>query len=450
MATRTKTRTRTNTKTIAIAAAVVGLAAAAGLGYNMVRRPVTNPTPVTNTVVTPTPTPTPTTGTLLIQNLKTPASTIVIAGKDIYTPFATYEVTAVDEDLTIDRVAVSNLTGGDNADFNYIAVASNGTVRGQSALPAGQTGNVDIDLAGNAITISKGGIIQFQIWAKLAPVMASAVVNGSWTGVARSGHTPALGLSSNLQTGNWTSDYANKLNVRATGVQSGKLYLANAGSFNGNQQVIRKSKPIVAKLLLNVTYLMGTSGQEMEIQKFKVGADQAGPVAIKQIAFKINKSQQVSIGYLRLYRNSSQIPSSDYFITEANTAVDLKATNVATGTNSIIAVIAFKDEEVVSGSGNVYTLRAVVNYPAIPGNSLSTYFLRDPYAPVVTGNLSNNVKTNLTVSSPNIFAIGARAFPGTFVWSDNSEVPHSASVPGSADWTNDVYVQALDGTSLSN
>jgi len=399
------------------------------------------------------------TGSLRVENLNKPASTIDVAGKDVFYPFASYKVTAGDEDLVIDRIAVSNLPGGDNADYQVIAVAYQGTVRGQSQISAGQTGNVDIDLTGNSITIPKGSSAEINLWAKLQNITSSMAAGGTWTGVSRSGHTPALGLASNIQTGEWTALYANKLNIRARGVQSGMIYLAPAGAYNGNKQVLRKTKPIVAKLISKTTVL--TAGADKELYKFSVNYDLVHSASLKQVMFKVVKNNNVNLGKFKIVQNETPTLAPNYSITDVNTGADLKNTFAPTGTNSLILAVTFNSELQVSDQPPpTLTLLATVVKSGL-GNSVATSLVKDGATPITTGYLMNNIRTEISAGSPNIYAIKdaspsamGRIYPGTFVWSDNSEQPHlnvSSTYPSSIDWTNDTYVESLDlSTTLSD
>jgi hypothetical protein len=107
-------------------------------------------------------------------------------------------------------------------------------------------------------------------------------------------------------------------------------------------------------------------------------------------------------------------------------------------------------EEIVIGSGNVYTLHATVS-GSVSGQNVTLSFYRNTANPIVTGYLVRNVASApLSTASNNIYHIdtavnpsGAAGSIGTFVWSDNSEVQHSSANQTSRDWTNDVYVQDL-------
>ncbi|MFH1620597.1 MAG: hypothetical protein ABIB04_00755 [Patescibacteria group bacterium] len=394
-------------------------------------------------------------GTLTIQADAHPASTIVVAGKDAWVPLAQYKATAQYEQIDLDRIAVyATPTSGlsaDNADFALIAVAQDGAVKGSGVLSSGATGTKDIDLSGNKVMVAKGGTATFQLWAKLSSVQASSSVNGVTTGVARSGHAPALGLNSSLVTGEWDANYAGKLNVRAIGNASGERVYAATGAAHGNSMVLRKTLPIVTKQSLSSTTLTNTSQQDLI--KFQVAADANGSIAFKQVIFNLSKSG-VSLSNFRLRRGTTDVPDADVNIVFAS-STGLNVVDAETGTlaettqDSGKLIVSFTGEETMSGAGNVYTLYAGVS-GAGSGDNVTVSFYRAPSTAIVTGYLVNSVAdTGLTLpASASIYHIdtgvgvtGAYGASGSFLWSDNSEVPHSSAVGSSRDWTNDVYVQ---------
>ncbi len=392
-------------------------------------------------------------GTLSVQADSHPVSNIVVAGKDAWMPFAQYKATAQYEDIKIDRIAVvasGTTSNSDAADFAMVAIASNGAVKGSDLFSSGATSTKDIDLSANNLTVPKDGSLQFQVWVKLANVQASSSVNGATTGVARSGHAPLVGLNSGLVTGEWDSNYASKLNVRTTGAASGERIYAASGAANGNIMVLRKTQPVVTKQTLSSATLANV---DQDLMRFQVSADSAGSVAWKQASFSISKSSAVGLANFRLRRGSSDIDTSILAITNATSGADLVTGSVVAGVNSAIVVVAFKpgQEESISGSGNVYTLHATVS-GAASGQNVTTQFYRDPTNSLVTGYLANGAFSTWA-SSANIFNIDTASSPdgtanatGTFVWADNSEVPHSSALgtaSGSMDWTNDLYVQDL-------
>ncbi len=368
-------------------------------------------------------------------------------------PFAQYKATAQYEDVELDRIAVlASSTGGnsgDNADFSAVAIASNGAVKGQDVFPSGATGTKDIDLTANKIVVPKDGSVQFQVWVKLGSTQASSTVNGATTGVARSGHVPAAGLNNSIVTGEWDANYAAKLNIRAIGAASGeRVYAASAGVAHGNGMVLRKTQPIVTKQSLSSTTLANI---DQDLMKFQVAADSAGSVAMKQVVFQYSKTSATSLQNFRLRRGATDLDVANYNVT-SDVGVDLKSGTLAAAstTGYIVVAMAEGQEEVISGSGNVYTLHATVS-GSTSGQNVTLSFYRNTANPIVTGYLVRSVTSGvLSTASANIYHIdtavtpsGAAGSVGTFVWSDNSEVPHSSANQTSRDWTNDVYVQDL-------
>ena len=391
-------------------------------------------------------------GTITVAADAHPVTNIVVAGKDAWIPMAQYNATAQFEAVELDRIAVlaSSTIGvvSDNADIAAVAIASAGAIKGQDSLPSGATGTKDIDLSANKITVPKGGSVTFQIWAKLSSVQASSSVNGANTGVSRSGHVPAMGLKSGLVTGEWDSNYAGLLNIRATGQASGERVYASAGAAHGNGMVLRKSQPIVTKQALSSTTF---SNSDQDLIKFQVAADAAGSIKLKQIIFNYSLTTNVtapSLSNFRLRRGASDLDLALYNVV-SEVGTDLKTGSVASSSGYIIVSMAAGQEESISGSGNVYTLHAT-GANVSSGESATISFYKDPSAPIVTGYLVNSVAGSPFGASASIYHIDTTVVPsgtfgnrGSFVWSDDSEVPHSSAAQTSRDWTNDVYVQDL-------
>lgn len=404
-------------------------------------------------------------GTITVQADAMPVSNLVIAGKDAWVPLAQYKATAQYEQMSIDRIAVlASSTSGftaDNANIGSVAIAVSGAVKGWDVLPSGATGTKDIDLSTNRLMIPKDSSVQFQVWAKLKSTVASSTVSGATTGVTRSGHAPALGLNNSIVTGEWDSNYASKLNLRVTGDASGDRVYAATGASHGNLMVVRKSQPIVTKQSLSSTTLANI---DQDLLKFQVAADSAGSIAWKQVTLNFSKSSATALASFRLRRGSSDMDTNVYAITNATSGADLVTGSLPAGVNSGSVIIAFKpgQEESISGSGNVYTIHASVS-GAVAGQNVTLSFNRETSTSVVTGYLANfglgsfATGTNNYVIDSSTSPIGAAVatssaqFQGTFVWSDNSEVPHSSALGnatsgGSRDWINDLYVQDLSQT----
>jgi hypothetical protein len=300
--------------------------------------------------------------------------------------------------------------------------------------------------------VPKDGSTTFQLWAKIGNVQSSSSVSGATTGVVRSGNQVALGLNAGLTTGNWDSSYASSFNVRAVGLASGDLVYSAGTATAGNNFVIRKSKPTVTRQTLSTTTL--ANGSSQDLYRMQISADSAGSVAIKQISFDLSKDGSTTLSNFRVRKGSTDMNLAEYAIT-SDLGVDLEAGTLAAATSSARVVVSFTNEETITGSGNVYTLYAT---PAgsSAGNTVSVAPTRNLAGTVTTGyitsgSIAGTGLTNPSLASPSINIdtdnddTGDQ--PGSFVWSDLSEVPHSFATPdGSFDWTNDVYVEDLTQT----
>jgi hypothetical protein len=382
-------------------------------------------------------------GSLTISPNNLRQSTILVGdGGAVWQNFAEFKATAQYEDVTIDKMTATST--GDAANFTMISVAKDGSVLGFDILPSGNAKSKDLTLT-TPITVPKDGSATFQLWGKLANVVASSSVNGATAGAARSGNLMSLGLAAGITTGDWDATYAGQLNLRANGAASGdRLYAATTTAANmGNSFVLRKTKPVVTRQALSTTTL--TSGLDMDLYKFQVSADSAGSVALKKIVFNVAESGAFTMSNFRLRKGSTDIALADAAITDG-TGADLKAGTLSASGQ---VVVIFTNEETISGSGNVYTLHASIGGTVNSGDSVSINFATDnTVAAPVTGYLTNDTTVGLVGANLDtaIAPSGIASASGTFVWSDNSEVPHSyalGTAGGSRDWTQDLYVEDL-------
>jgi hypothetical protein len=390
--------------------------------------------------------------TIATDNLR--QSTILV-GDDgaVWQNFAQFKATAQYEAVQIDKLTVTSTGVAANFVSQGIAVAQDSEPKGTATLPSGVMSFTDVDMTGNPIIVPKDGSATFQLWGKLSNTVASATVSGA-TAAPRSGNLMNLGIAGNIQSGDWNANYASQFNVLANGQASGdRLYAtttagANVGS-SGNQFVLRKSKPVVTRQALSTTTL--TAGLDMDLYKFQVSADSAGSVALKKISFNWSKgdsNSSLNFQNLRLRKGATDIADGDISITSA-TSIDYYAGGPSLGETSGTIVIAFTNEETISGSGNVYTLHGTINGTVDSGDSLSFNFRRNGLTTPITGYLSDYplagvVGPNIDVGTTPL--AGAPTVVGTFVWSDLSEVPHSyasGTNSGSRDWTEDLYVEDL-------
>ena len=373
--------------------------------------------------------------TIAADNLR--QSTILVADGTTWQNVASYKATAQYEEVTIDRVRV--IGTGDSASFSSVAIAQNGAVKGEDVLSAGMNQSKDIVLS-TPIIVPKDGSTTFQIWTKIANVEGYAS-NEATSGIARSGATVQAGIEYNVQVGEWDAAYAGDLNVRLIGSASGdRLYAASGANINGNSFVVRKTKPTVTRQALSSTTLVDGSN---DLYKLQISADAAGSVAVKKLTFTVTNSG-VDLNNFRIRKGSTDININDVVITD-EAGNDLEGVALYGGSN---VIVSFVNEETISGAGSVYTLAANVA-GAGSGDSVSASLTRDLAQPIVSGYITAGAfggfeGPNLdAVPYATIAAAGASDTVGHFIWSDNSEVPHSAALSTSRDWTNDTYVEDL-------
>ncbi|MDF1496796.1 MAG: hypothetical protein P1P90_01920 [Patescibacteria group bacterium] len=391
-----------------------------------------------------------------------PSSTIVIGGKDVWVPMARYQACAQgNEDVKLSQIGVQWRTqnGGMSAEsFSLVGVAHEGSILGTAQFNNNDPyGLVDVDLS-NGITIAKGDCQSIELWAKFAPVVSSTQAGGEWSHYARSGKSVSLRIGESVPfygTDAYcnTADYAGKLFVHARGLTTGEKIFADEGAAQPSFMTVRKSKPIVTPQQLTSTVL---SSGEQEIARWQVGADSNGAIAMKQTTFIVTKSANVSLSHFRLYRGSVQLPANEYWITDSVSGADLSAGTI---NDAATIAVSFVGEDVVSNNGNLYSLRATVGYIG-SGNNVSVQFKADfpAVANPITGYLLNNDSYAPYAASPHLFNVGDYSgcnssgpcghSLGTFVWSDESNIPHIATTQelgGSRDWAVDQHVEVLSG-----
>lgn len=348
-----------------------------------------------------------------------PASQIVIAGKDLWVPFAQYRASALYESASIDRLSVNMVSDYDYdpADVTQIAVVTGDLVRGTAVLPT--SGMVDVDLSQSPLTVPQDGLLSIEIFAKLAPVVSWNAVPAP-SGLPRSGHAFGLTLTSSVTTGEWNSAYSGNLNVRATGKASGERLYAAEGPVEVNPMVVRKTQPHILKQNLSSTTLANI---DMDLIKFQVAADSAGAIGLKQVMFNVTMTPGLILSNFRVRRGATDMSLSDFSIVFQD-GTDLESGSLA---GNGVVVMSFTNEETILGSGNVYTLHANVS-GATPGKNVTVGFRQDPSVPIISGSLMSNVSHGTFASSPSIFQLDdaasqggtADAF-GTFLWRDRSE-----------------------------
>lgn len=372
-------------------------------------------------------------GTITVTAGSQPASTIAIGGAA--KKLAEFTATAQYEDVSIDRVTVSST--GAAANFTGVSVRVAGVDKGSDVLPSGLSQFKDVAFS-TPVVVPKDGNVTIEIWGTLANTVSSSTVNGATTTAPRSGNTASLGLAAGNTANPWDAAYTSSvLNVMALGAASGDRLYASGSSTMGNASVLRKTKPTITKLSVSTAL---TSGAEAELYKFQVTPDAGGAVSWKQVEFTITTSTGVALANFKLFKGSTQlVANTDVRIFDA-AGTDITANPKGSGSTVTVRIV---NEEVVSGSGTTYTLRATPTYSGSSA-TVSTQFLRS--TTLTTGYLGGAAgQVSMGVDTSTAGPDGTSDVAGGFIWSDNSEVPHNftTSSAASRDWTNDVYVEDM-------
>jgi hypothetical protein len=346
----------------------------------------------------------------------TPESRIVLTSN---APWELYEFTRYDvvnnsdEDIIITSVEVDQVhPNGDIADFSAVNVSmdpapglslysdgwlvSSGVVDPSAHFTEGP---LDFNFPNESMIIPSRETITLIIYANMSLVRPGSSVDGAWHDIARSGHSPALEIIS-LET------------------DAGSAVIEE---HEAPSMVLRKNRPIITHLPLPTNTLVN---DDVDLMKFQVSADVAGMIAMKKWGIGFGKTGAFSISDLRIRRGASDLPLSSY-------TVEVATPN---GTSSIIEPdmgfgninIMFTDEQAFAGPGFIYTLHSEAT--GVESGDVFTVTLG-------TGLSWDPVTTCVSDIMPN-----------GFVWSDVSEVPHSAlscQQGGSLDWTHETLVPGL-------
>jgi hypothetical protein len=425
-------------------------------------------------------------GTVTIAANSQPASTILVADGSTWQVLARYSANALYEDVTVDYVGVTSTGPAANFAQDGVAVAQSTdplcrtyTVRGTTSLSNGVSQAGEIDISANPITIAKGSTTYVCLLAKLAATVPSST-NADTTAAPRSGNVVALGIpAGNFSIGGQASTiftsslYSGNLAVRSTGAASGeRIYQTAAADIEGNSHVVRKAKLVITNQNSGLSTTLA-SGQR-SLYRAQIGTE-GGQAALKQLAFKVTAAttSQMTIGNFRLQKNGSDMNLSDIEIQSAY-GVNLESStldvHVNPATSTFVVLVRFTNEEVVSGSGNTYTLMAQVSgLSSTTGDSINTALAQRTFsgtvaANAITGWLATST-AQLTIEGAGtepsgLLSIATSTNPGAassgdygyaILWSDMSEQPHYSSIHDSGssvsrDWTNEYLVDTISGS----
>lgn len=176
----------------------------------------------------------------------------------------------------------------------------------------------------------------------------------------------------------------------------------SASNINGNDMVVRKTRPTVTLVGLPTTVL--GAGTQV-ISKFTVAADAKGSVELSTLTWTTATSGSVTLSSPALYVSGN--PTALSASSTAFTASGLK-------------ISLTTPEQIAAASSKTYELKATIGGTITTGDNVQTRLVTD--SATQTGTINA--------------LIGSRLF----IWSDMSAIPHSTD---SADWASGLYVKTL-------
>lgn len=363
----------------------------------------------------------------LIEAGAMPPSDIIVAGTDTWSHVASYEIVS----RRIESVFV--MIDGFAEDTSEVAIAHRdpatgfSSIIGRGVLPSGENSGRTIILDA---PLEMGDA--FEVWVKVPFITTDPTLR------PRSGDSFRMG-------------------VNGVGTGGGTFFVTPP--LYGNEFVIRRSVPFIARQALSPTEIR--NGTDQDLYRFQVSADAAGPISFLQIEMQVLVHARAGYGEvcnMRLRRGWDDLPPDSYTIyalevdrTGSGTVYESPCVYGRAGSG--VVIIRLSEEQTVSGSGNVYTLHGTVNRFS-SGDWITTSFgepggVVRPDTTITTGYIIPNTHTWAIDTSP-------RGMPGTapdwtrvragFLWSDLSDVPHRATVGtdgGSRDWTNGYLIEDL-------
>jgi hypothetical protein len=183
-----------------------------------------------------------------------------------------------------------------------------------------------------------------------------------------------------------------------------------------------------------------------------------GSVARKRrsfdLAFVNVPGHSFALNSFRLRRGTTDIPMSQVRIFTETTGLNLNpgAYTIRSDRGTVRVVVAFEDEEIISTSGNVYTLHASVTGTVLEGESVATSFARLVHEVPIQQTTYVSLDTD-GVNDAGVFYFGPLMDTGSGVRmyspglvSDVTETPHSPRARvqgGSRDWFSDTGTEDL-------
>ncbi len=261
-------------------------------------------------------------------------------------------------------------------------------------------------------------------------------------------NTTSLGADSGATV---AVDFMYDTNFEARGVGQSDTLITSVGSADVSSQdhFVYKTVPTVSSVSLGSSTLL--NGAENDIYAFKVTADAAEDVSLKQVKLEITSSTtgSGSIGTFRFFRGNNDITDNVSIVDGSGQSLESGGQDLGEGATS--AYIIFSTEELITaGSSTTFTVKATLSGFTAGADYINTKIGDD--TTTEEGHKYLDTDSNGLINLTSATSSGTETVAQDFIWSDNSATPHYSNTSGSnrsADWFNGYLVDNLPTTSLT-
>jgi len=355
---------------------------------------------------------------------ETPLNQIVYGGQTV--TVATYDITATNDDYTLEKVCIKFLDSAVTDVVSEIYLYDDeGTLLNEGGTPLNgvlaTTTGLSLPIAANTtetITVKLG-------------------LNDIGTGAGTAGRNASTTLEGiTTRTSSGTETYT-------------------ADDRQGNEVYVYKSYPVVTQGSLTSTTI---TGAVQPIYKFTVSPSAGGDVYLKQLKFDLSwtniTSATLNLSDFKFFRGATDITATVDITTSTGQSVKASGEVLHEAMTTGALIISWKASEEQVSTNTEYTIKAKAS------NFSSSTSGADKFTINMVGDSTHNLTKKYavaSVASNKVWKLdsaqaGASPTAYNFIWSDKSVVSHSAaSDSSSADWFNGYLIEQLnlDGTTLS-
>jgi hypothetical protein len=363
----------------------------------------------------------------------------IVVGGTTNAVLGKFRWTAANEELDVTKLRVT-------------VAAAAGTALNSISLYDGST------LVAGPVAVS-GTVADFSSFHFIVPKDSSKTmtVKGNLNSVSPSGATSGADVKVTIDT---------NANFEVKGTSAGSntsiTTALTPGTVGGNTKIIRRTKPTVTVVALPSSTL--TNGTQV-VSRFTISADAAEQVTVKKIDLNIALNGTgviVSIpaadSSIREVGQSSNIGGASTVVgsAEATTLFCSTADQDAGAADAADTACRFRtvftnEQAIAAGTSKTYEVRLTLAGIDTAGESISTSLLGD------TAQVTGELEAGATATQTNIDDLdgtNAATAEYSFIWSDNSAIPHGETAGGTADgadatagasddWTNGLDVKVL-------